>query len=69
MRVLIAEDDNALRDVLARALKESGYVADAVADEVPADATAADATAIAEEVAEGGPVAEEAPAGEEKAEG
>lgn len=49
-------------------------VADAVADEVPADATAADATAIAEEVAEGGPVAgeaaaEEAPAGEEKAEG
>ena len=47
-------------------------VADAVADEVPADATAEDATAIAEEVAEGGPVAEEAPAaeaGEEKAEG
>ena len=53
-------------------------VADAVADEVPADATADDATAIAEEVAEGGPVAEEAAAaeeapaeeaGEEKAEG
>ncbi|PZQ22519.1 MAG: 30S ribosomal protein S16 [Sphingopyxis macrogoltabida] len=44
-------------------------VADAVADEVPADATAEDATAIAEEVSEGGPVAEEAPAGEEKAEG
>ena len=47
-------------------------VADAVAEEVPADATAEDATAIAEEVAEGGPVAEEAPAeeaGEEKAEG
>ena len=47
-------------------------VAEAVADEVPADATAEDATAIAEEVAEGGPVAEEAPAaeaGEEKAEG
>ncbi|OHD08591.1 MAG: 30S ribosomal protein S16 [Sphingopyxis sp. RIFCSPHIGHO2_12_FULL_65_19] len=47
-------------------------VAEAVADETPADATAADATAIAEEVAEGGPVAEEAPAadaGEEKAEG
>ncbi|PKP87751.1 MAG: 30S ribosomal protein S16 [Alphaproteobacteria bacterium HGW-Alphaproteobacteria-17] len=41
-------------------------VADAVADEVPADATAEDATAIAEEVAEGGPVAPEA---EEKAEG
>lgn len=32
MRVLIAEDDNALRDVLARALKESGYVTDAVSD-------------------------------------
>lgn len=47
-------------------------VAEAVAEEVPADATAEDATAIAEEVAEGGPVAEEAPAadaGEEKAEG
>jgi len=52
-------------------------VADAVAEEVPAEATAEDATAIAEEVAEGGPVAEEAPAedapaagaGEEKAEG
>ena len=47
-------------------------VAEAVADEVPAEATPADATAIAEEVAEGGPVAEEAPsaeAGEEKAEG
>lgn len=47
-------------------------VAEAVADEVPADATAEDAVAIAEEVAEGGPVAEEAPAaeaGEEKAEG
>jgi len=41
-------------------------VADAVAEEVPADATPADATAIAEEVAEGGPAAE---AGEEKAEG
>lgn len=39
-------------------------VADAVAEEVPADATAEDATAIAEEVAEGGPVAEEAPAEE-----
>jgi len=52
-------------------------VAGAVAEEVPADATAEDATAIAEEVAEGGPVAEETPAeeapaadaGEEKAEG
>ena len=32
-------------------------VADAVADEVPADATPADATAIAEEVSEGGPAA------------
>ena len=57
-------------------------VADAVADEVPADASAEDAAAIAEEVSEGGPAAEEAPAeeapaeeaaadesGEEKAEG
>ena len=50
-------------------------VAEAVADDVPADATADDATAIAEEVAEGGPVAAEAAeapaaeAGEEKAEG
>lgn len=41
-------------------------VAEAVADEVPADTTAEDATAIAEEVAEGGPVAPET---EEKAEG
>ena len=41
-------------------------VADAVSEEVPADASADDAAAIAEEVAEGGPVAE---AGEEKAEG
>lgn len=47
-------------------------VADAVADEVPADMPADDAAAVADEVAEGGPVAEEAPAadaGEEKAEG
>ncbi|SKB53307.1 SSU ribosomal protein S16P [Sphingopyxis flava] len=42
-------------------------VADAVAEDVPAEATAEDAAAIAEEVAEGGPVAEDA--GEEKAEG
>ena len=41
-------------------------VADAVADEVPADMPAEDAAAVADEVAEGGPVAE---AGEEKAEG
>ena len=32
MRVLVAEDDDALRDVLARGLQESGYVVDAVAD-------------------------------------
>ncbi len=47
-------------------------VAEAVADEVPADMPADDAAAVADEVAEGGPVAEEAPAadaGEEKAEG
>jgi len=32
MRVLIAEDDRGLRDVLARGLRENGYVVDAVAD-------------------------------------
>src|SRR5579862_4235838 len=32
MRVLIAEDDEGLRSVLARGLEENGYVVDAVAD-------------------------------------
>ena len=32
MRVLVAEDDAALRSVLERGLKENGYVVDAVAD-------------------------------------
>lgn len=32
MRVLVAEDDSALRGVLERGLRESGYVVDAVAD-------------------------------------
>jgi DNA-binding response OmpR family regulator len=32
MRVLVAEDDRGLRDVLARGLRENGYVVDAVAD-------------------------------------
>jgi len=32
MRVLVAEDDLALRSVLERGLRESGYVVDAVAD-------------------------------------
>ena len=32
MRVLVAEDDPALRDVLVRGLRENGYVVDAVAD-------------------------------------
>ncbi len=32
MRVLIAEDDRGLREVLARGLREHGYVVDAVAD-------------------------------------
>jgi DNA-binding response OmpR family regulator len=32
MRVLLAEDDSALRGVLERGLRESGYVVDAVAD-------------------------------------
>jgi DNA-binding response OmpR family regulator len=32
VRVLIAEDDDALRDVLARGLEEHGYVVDAVAN-------------------------------------
>jgi DNA-binding response OmpR family regulator len=32
MRVLVAEDDRGLRDVLARGLRENGYVVDTVAD-------------------------------------
>jgi DNA-binding response OmpR family regulator len=32
VRVLVAEDDSALRDVLARGLREKGYVVDTVAD-------------------------------------
>ncbi len=32
MRVLVAEDDSGLRDVLARGLRENDYVVDAVAD-------------------------------------
>ncbi len=32
MRVLVAEDDRGLREVLARGLREKGYVVDAVAD-------------------------------------
>jgi DNA-binding response OmpR family regulator len=32
MRVLVAEDDGALRDVLQRGLREAGYVVDTVAD-------------------------------------
>jgi CheY-like chemotaxis protein len=32
MRVLVAEDDRGLRDVLARGLREKGYVVDPVAD-------------------------------------
>lgn len=32
MRVLVAEDDDALRSVLERGLRENGYVVDAVAD-------------------------------------
>jgi DNA-binding response OmpR family regulator len=32
VRVLVAEDDSGLRDVLARGLRENGYVIDAVAD-------------------------------------
>ncbi|MBR2172029.1 MAG: 30S ribosomal protein S16 [Sphingopyxis sp.] len=67
-----AAESDATGSVKSEATAEA--VAEAVADETPADATAEDATAIAEEVAEGGPVAEaeEAPAaeaGEEKAEG
>ena len=67
-----AAESDATGSVKSEATAEA--VAEAVADETPADATAEDATAIAEEVAEGGPVAEaeEAPAAEadeEKAEG
>lgn len=32
MRILVAEDDEPLRDVLVRGLQESGYIVDAVAD-------------------------------------
>jgi DNA-binding response OmpR family regulator len=37
MRVLVAEDDRALRDVLARGLQEAGYAVDAVVDGVAAE--------------------------------
>jgi len=36
MRVPVAEDDRGLRDVLARGLREKGYVVDPVADGQPA---------------------------------
>ncbi len=58
-----AAESDATGSVKSEATAEA--VADAVADEVPAEATAEDATAIAEEVAEGGP----APEAEEKTEG
>jgi two-component system OmpR family response regulator len=47
MRVLIAEDDQALRGVLVRGLEENGYVVDAVAD---GDAALAHARAYEYEV-------------------
>ncbi len=68
----LAEAEEAAKAAAAAPVEEAApeaaaeAVAEAVADEVPADATAGDAVAIAEEVAEGGPVA---PEGEEKAEG
>src|SRR5271154_101608 len=37
MRILVAEDDAALRSVLERGLRENGYVVDAVADGKAAD--------------------------------
>lgn len=58
-----AAESDATGSVKSEATAEA--IADAVADEVPAEATAEDATAIAEEVAEGGP----APEAEEKTEG
>ena len=64
-----AAESDATGSVKSEATAEA--VAEAVADETPADATAEDATAMAEQAAEGGP-AEEAPAApeaEEKAEG
>ena len=32
MRILVAEDDRALRDVLQRGLREAGYVVDVASD-------------------------------------
>jgi DNA-binding response OmpR family regulator len=37
MRILVAEDDRALRDVLARGLQEAGYMVDCVTDGVAAE--------------------------------
>lgn len=37
MRILVAEDDRALRDVLQRGLQEAGYAVDAVVDGVAAE--------------------------------
>ena len=37
MRVLVAEDDRALRDVLDRGLREAGYAVDLVADGAAAE--------------------------------
>jgi DNA-binding response OmpR family regulator len=37
MRVLVAEDDRALRDVLERGLQEAGYAVDSVVDGVAAE--------------------------------
>ena len=54
-----AAESDATGSVKSEATAEA--VAEAVADETPADATADDATAMAEQAAEGGP-AEEAPA-------
>ena len=66
----VAAESDATGSVKSEATAEA--VAEAVADETPADATADDATAMAEQAAEGGPAEEAAPVAvedEAKAEG
>ncbi len=59
----VAAESDSTGSVKSEATAEA--VADAVADETPADATAEDATAMAEQAAEGGPAEEAAPVADE----